>query len=248
MIAVTSWEAFLLTVVRLRRGFDLQHLGTLFCVSPSTASRIIMTWFDFLQKELDFLIKWPTQDILRNRPISAFKYFRNTIAVIDCTEFNVQKASSTSTQRKTWSSYKHHNTLKLVVACTPSGTITFLSKLYTGNISDKQIVTKSGFLDNIRPGDNVLADRGFLIRDVLCVRGATLNIPPFAHGRQLSMHATTLTRRIARARVVVERAIGRLKEFQLLQRPIPINTISNIDSAVKICACLCNLQPCLSSF
>ena len=159
----------------------------------------------------------------------------------------MQRASSTAAQRKTWSSYKHRNTLKLLLACTPSGTITFVSKLYTGNISDKNIVSKSGFLDLIKPEDNVVADRGFLIRDLLAIRGATLNIPPFSHGKQLSMHATTLTRRIARARIVVERAIGRLKEFQMLQGNIPMNTLSTIDAAVNVAACLSNMQPCLCS-
>ena len=92
-----------------------------------------------------------------------------------------------------------------------------------------------------------MADRGFLIRDVLVLRGATLTIPLFAHGKQLSMHATTLTRRIAKARIVVERAIGRLKEFQLLSKPIAINMLPLFDDIVKVCACLCNLQPCLSA-
>ena len=135
----------------------------------------------------------------------------------------------------------------MLLACTLSGTITFVSKLYTGNISDKNIVSKSGFLHLIKPEDNVVADCGFLIRDLLAIRGATLNIPPFSHGKQLSMHATTLTRRIARARIVVERAIGRLKEFQMLQGNIPMNTLSTIDAAINVAACLSNMQPCLCS-
>ena len=196
----------------MRRGFDLHHLGTLFGISTATASRVVTTWLHFLREQLGFLLQWPTRAALQNRPVDAIKYFRNTIAVLDCTEFRIQKASSTVSQRKTWSSYKHQNTVKLLVACTPSGTITFVSELFTGSISDKSLVSKSGILDLIQPGDNVLADRGFLIRDSLAIRGATLNIPPFARGKQLSMHATTLTRRIARARVVVERAIGNVRE------------------------------------
>ena len=241
------WEAYLLTLMRLRRGFVIQHLGMLFGISPTTASRIITTWIHFLAQQLNFLVAWPTQEQLQNRSIDAFKYFPNTIAVIDCTEFFIQKPSSTSAQRKTWSNYKHHNTLKLLVACTPAGTITFLSELFTGNISDKQIVNKSGFLNRIQPGDNVMADRGFLIRDVLMLRGATLTISPFAHGKQLSMHATTMTRRIAKARIIVERAIGRMKGFQILSKPIAINMLPSFDAVVKVCSCLCNMQPFLSA-
>ena len=92
-----------------------------------------------------------------------------------------------------------------------------------------------------------MADRGFLIRELLSLKGATLNIPPFSKGRQLSMHATTVTRRIARARIIVERAIGKLKRFQLLRGPIPLTLVPVMDAMIKVCACISNMQPCLSS-
>lgn len=37
----------------------------------------------------------------------------------------------------------------------------------------------SGFLDNVRPGHEIMADRRFLIRDLLLDRRAKLVIPPF---------------------------------------------------------------------
>ncbi|CAG2188475.1 unnamed protein product [Mytilus edulis] len=55
----------------------------------------------------------------------------------------------------------------------------FISNLWCGNVSDRYITEHSGFLDNIKAGDGVMADRGFLIRDLLLERKATLNIPPF---------------------------------------------------------------------
>ena len=61
------------------------------------------------------------------------------------------------------------------------------------------------------------------------------------------MHATTMTQRIAKARIVVEHTIGRIKEFQLLSKPIAMNMLPYFDVIVKKCACLCNLQPCLSA-
>ena len=48
-----------------------------------------------------------------------------------------------------------------------------------GRISDKAITETSGVLDLLEPGDNVMADRGFDVGDVLEARGIMLNIPPF---------------------------------------------------------------------
>lgn len=119
-------------------------------------------------------------------------------------------------QRVTWSSYKHHNTVKLLVSISPSGSFTFISKLWSGSASDKKIVEESGFLNNLEYGDDIMADRGFMVSGALALKGCTLNIPPFfTCGKQLSSRATTKTRRIARARIHVERAIarGRLEKF-----------------------------------
>ena len=47
-----------------------------------------------------------------------------------------------------------------------------------GNASDKQIVKESGLLDLLEKGDSVMADKGFLIQDLLDPLGVTLNMPP----------------------------------------------------------------------
>ena len=61
-------------------------------------------------------------------------------------------------------SYKNHVTFKGLVGIALNGAITFISQLYTGSISDREIVTRSGFLDlNFDEGDAVMADKGFTI-------------------------------------------------------------------------------------
>ena len=51
----------------------------------------------------------------------------------------------------------------------PSLAVIFVSQLYDGSISDKEIVNKSGFLKKElwSDGDSVMADRGFTIHDEL---------------------------------------------------------------------------------
>ena len=49
----------------------------------------------------------------------------------------------------------------------PSGPVTFISDCYEGSISDKKLVQVSGLLEKLEPGDEVMADKGFLIQDIL---------------------------------------------------------------------------------
>ena len=54
----------------------------------------------------------------------------------------------------------------------------FVSKLYSGSISDREIVNVSGFLDKLNPGDAVMADKGFSIQDLLALHDTVLIAPP----------------------------------------------------------------------
>ncbi|CAC5419089.1 unnamed protein product [Mytilus coruscus] len=90
-----------------------------------------------------------------------------------------RKPTTPSAQARTYSTHKQHNTYKMLVSIAPTGAFNFVSNLWCGNVSDRYITEHSGFLDNIKAGDEVMADRGFLIRDLLLERKATLNIPPF---------------------------------------------------------------------
>ena len=81
-------------------------------------------------------------------------------------------------QQMTFSSYKNHNTFKALVGISPDGVITFVSSLYPGCISDKELTRKSGILDLLEEGDSVMADRGFDIEEDLILLGVKLNTPP----------------------------------------------------------------------
>ena len=87
--------------------------------------------------------------------------------------------------------------------------VLFISKGWGGRTSDKYITEHSGYLNNLLPGDIILADRGFDVADSVAVMGATLDIPAFTRGReQLSAGEIENTRKIANVRIHVERVIG----------------------------------------
>ena len=70
-----------------------------------------------------------------------------------------------------------------LIGISPCGAIIFISDLYSGCISDKQLTKQSGILTLLERGDSVMADRGFDNQDDLTLLGVKLNMPPFLRGK-----------------------------------------------------------------
>ena len=182
------------------------------------------------------------KDVRRPKVFRHAKYV-NLRGIIDCTELYIEKPSLPSSQRRTFSHYKSYNTLKLLMSMSPVCHLNFVSKLYTGSISDKEIVRQSGFLDFIMPGDAIMADKGFNIQDLLAIKGAALIAPPIMSSKNVSSYASTATRSVATSRVHVERIIRKIKCFSVVRGVIPLTFKSYITSIVRVCAAIVNLQP-----
>ena len=154
---------------------------------------------DLCYHELSFLIRWPSKEQVRKKWPASLKYFP---WIIDCNEWRWHGVRTKTT------------TSSNIISVTPHSSFSFVSHLWPWNVSDRRLVQESGFLDLLEYEDNVMADWGFIIRDLLALRGA--------HSKQSAPQAMTKTRLIARARIHVERAIGRLKQFTILQGVIPL--------------------------
>jgi hypothetical protein len=169
--------------VRLRRRPTLLTLCTTFGISTGNGSNIFITWVLFLEREMEFLLNFSTlihmEGLRRPKVYKDMKYY-HLRGIIDCTEFYIEKPSWPSSQRRTYSQYKSYNTVKLLVSLSPICHFNFVSKLFSGSISDKEIVRKSVFLDQIEPNDCIMADKGFNIQDLLVLCGARL-IAPSTH-------------------------------------------------------------------
>ena len=124
---------------------------------------------------------WPSKAVVQQTMPPDFKEkFPTTGVMIDCMEFVCEMPSGLLLNPEIFRSYKNHVTLKGLVGISPSGAITFVSQLYTGSISDREIVVRSGLLSQgFNDGDSVMADKGFQIQDILPL-GVTLNIPHFS--------------------------------------------------------------------
>lgn len=64
---------------------------------------------------------------------------------------------------------------------------------------------------------------------------------------QMAAEDVILTKKIAQLRIHVERAIGRVKEFRILQGVLPAVMWDTINQVVYVCCMLTNFSPPLVS-
>ena len=100
-------------------------------------------------------------------------------------------------------------------------------------------------LELLELGDEIMADKGFQIQDLLAPLGVRLNMPPFLNSNtQMPKEDALLTRKIAHLRIHVERAIGQpVKQFHILQTTLPASMWDSINEIIYVCCMFTNFGP-----
>ena len=73
------------------------------------------------------LIKWPEREVVGQTMSIVFRSkFRKCICIIDCLEVFCERPSGLKAKAQKYSQYKHHNTVKFLIAISPQGSISFI--------------------------------------------------------------------------------------------------------------------------
>ena len=132
----------LLTLMRLRLNLVEEDLAFRFQISPPLVSSILSTYIPFLGRELKRFIVWPTLDAINSYYPECFRSFGQVVVIIDCTEVSAQKPSLAEANSKLYSPYKTQTTVKVLVGCTPSGAISYISEVSGGvNVGSRNCFT-----------------------------------------------------------------------------------------------------------
>lgn len=246
---LSSKVEFLMMLMKLRLGLLNKDLAKRFKISETLFSRIFFAWLRaacVVLQPIVFVNK--EEDLIASKP-KRFKSLPCLHSIIDCTEIFIETPKDLYLQSATWSDYKHHNTLKLLVACAPNSQIMFVSPAYLGRISDKALTNECGYLDRVPSNFMIMADKGFNISKECEDRGIHLYVPPGRRGQsQMSSENVHVTKTIANHRILIEQVIRRLKTFRILSSEVSIQMISHIDDIVTVCAAICNMKTPIYKF
>ena len=259
-LTLTNYQELVMVLMKLRLDIPYRDLAYRFGVSISTVSRIFSSWLTTMEIRLSPLIYWPEREELWQTMPQCFQYSfgKKTTVIIDCFEVFIEKPTNLLARAQTFSSYKHHNTIKVLIGITPQGSISFVSKAWGGRTSDKFLTENCGLMNKLLPGDLVMADRGFTIHDIVALKRAELAIPAFTKGKsQLDPVDVESTRGIANVRIHVERVIGLLRnKYTILQGTLSTDYLITseqrqvrlIDRILRVCSGLVNLCPPIIPF
>ena len=93
----------------------------------------------------------PNQRVILATTPKRFNEICNLQSIIDCSKLFIETPQEHELQAIIWPTYKHHNTLKFLIAVALNSSVIYISPTYTGRISDKEIKVPTGYLDMVPP-------------------------------------------------------------------------------------------------
>ena len=145
--------------MKVRMGLLNEDIADQFKGSRTLISQVFSTWVREKAKVLSCMIKVLDLDIVNILKPKKSNY-KNYILLQLPLKYSFRHQKITYL---TWSHYKHHNTLKVLLNIAPSSDIVFISLTYPGSISDKEITKQSGYLGMMETYAELMICKGFNI-------------------------------------------------------------------------------------
>lgn len=234
---------FFATLVMLRHGLEAGIVAWMVDVSANTMSKIFEAWITFGSAVFSKLNLDHPKSLIKEKMPKAFAQngYSHTVMILDATEFKLTNCSDLQLNCIFFSDYKNTHTAKGLVGITPHGSLCHIPDLYPGSVSDNDITIVTDALRNVQENDCILVDKGFGIAEEAAEKGAVVNRPPMASEEQFTPGEVEANFKIAHLRIHVERWIGRLRNFAILNNVWHTSRLDLLNETVKFCAHLLNI-------
>lgn len=162
-------------------------------------------------------------------------------------EILVETPNDLQLQSPTWSSYKHHNTAKFIVGCTPNGAISFISPLYADSISDVELTRVSKLIEKLEGKSNICTGRSWFYYQWSGEGCWNTFEYSTLHGRPSTVTCCWSVRgsKDSICMYTCWAGIARVKNFTILKGSLPFRFSRIANQRVCVCCWLVNFQPVL---
>lgn len=215
--AMTKENRLLVLLMKLKLGLSFAALSCLFCLNQMTINKIFYQMLMTVALKTKSWITWPSRANVRKltRPFLAYPNCRCILEILEI---------ETELQDK----------IKFLLCFATDGLICKVSKAYTEDDSDGFIARDSGFLDDVDPGDTVLASRQFPEIE-LALREKNANLVSASDSHPCTDGDTKKN---------ISDEIGKIVKTiytsQILLNKIPNNLVPCVNDVVQVCCVIVN--------
>jgi len=228
-------DEFFLFMVHLSVGLTERDLAHRSNILQSTARASITSWANFLYSILGSVRIWMSEEAVKAHMPKEFQDYPDTHVVIDCIELRCKTPASLLLQGE-----GSHCTYKGLIGMAPHGAVTFVSSMYAGYVSDKELLKQSGIVPLLKPEMAIMVNKWFFIDN--CVLCKVYRPPCLLKKEHMPGEEVRETQSIARLRVQIEHLVGRVKQHKLLDTIIPLYDTSTLNQLYTVACLLINYQ------
>ncbi|XP_050697332.1 uncharacterized protein LOC126985881 isoform X2 [Eriocheir sinensis] len=157
---LTKFQQYVLTLMRLKHNSSALDLSYRFDVYSPIVSKVFHNVLDVCMTRLvPALVSWPESEY--SFPVALVNDFPKCAAIINCLEMTIVPALAGKEERREACISHKPRTMKYLIAVSPQGSLSYISKGWMGTYSDKHVAENCGILDKLGPEDEILADKGF---------------------------------------------------------------------------------------
>jgi hypothetical protein len=211
-------DQLLMVLVWLRIYPSTATLGYLFGVSQPTASRNSRRVLQVLKAVSMDEFEWPDppQKGQGRGLLELQQAYPDAFAIIDATEQPVERPQDREKEKQYFSGKRRRPTCKSSIVVNEHGVIRGITESSPGRTHDLTQIRQSGLLAHISTKVTVVADSAYQGLDKYMPTHSVDTIPRAQRNHPLPPEEKARRRRLSAIRIVVERTIAHLKNFNLL--------------------------------
>lgn len=135
---LSKFQEFVIVLIRLRLEASVSD------IVRTCMDKILKFWICYSNEA-----PLPEKDVIRHYSSESFKkLFPDVVIIVDCTEIEMERPSALDNQLLCYSACKGRPTMKALLRITPIGELAFISELFPGSESDKEVAIKSNCLEH----------------------------------------------------------------------------------------------------